>query len=102
MVAFRAGAASEESEGPGIEPVSLLELELWSDAGRRIGVLARLRDLLPGRYEIELTGRGPDGKRLAAGLYEIRLRAFPVGLREGQRGNPTVVSLPYSIGDASR
>ncbi len=102
VLSFRAGSVGEESAGLTIDPVGLLEVELWSDQGRRLGVLARVRDLLPGRYEIQLTGRSPDGKRLAQGEYEVRLRAFPVGLQEGQRGSPTVVSLPYSVEAAPR
>ena len=39
--------------------------------GKRIGVLARLRDLLPGQYSIGLTGRGPGGAGLAPGRYMV-------------------------------
>ena len=56
---------------------AVLELELWS-RGRRLDVVARLRDLLPGRYAVGLTGRGPDGTKLPAGRYVVRLRARPV------------------------
>ena len=35
--------------------------------GKRLGMLARLRDLLPGRYAFGLTGRDPDGELLDAG-----------------------------------
>ena len=40
-------------------------------------MLARLRDVLPGQYSIGLTGRDPDGNRLAPGPYRIKLVAVP-------------------------
>ena len=69
--------------GEQIEPVGLLDLELWTPKGERLGVIARLRDLLPGRYAFGLTGRGPDGKVLAPGTYVLRLRAQPVDAADG-------------------
>jgi hypothetical protein len=85
VVAFRAGAVSQGVEGQTIEPVRLLEGELWTAAGKRLGTLFRLRDLLPGRYAFGLTGRGPFGKTLRPGEYELRLTAEPV---EGAEGTP--------------
>jgi hypothetical protein len=52
----------------------------------------RLRDLLPGRYAIGVTGRGPDGDRLARGAYLLRLVGRPVG-----GGEPTEVDVPFTI-----
>jgi len=43
-----------------------------------VGVLARLRDLLPGVYSIGITGRGPSGAKLKPGAYELRVVAWPV------------------------
>jgi hypothetical protein len=83
VLAFRAGSALPGPGGEQIEPVGLLDLELWTPAGRRLGVIARLRDLLPGRYAFGLTGRGPDGKVLAPGTYVLRLRAQPVDAADG-------------------
>jgi hypothetical protein len=40
-------------------------------------VLARLRDVLPGRYAFGLTGRGPRGASLARGAYTLRIVALP-------------------------
>ena len=85
VVAFRAGAVSQGAEGQTIEPVRLLEGELWTAAGKRLGTLFRLRDLLPGRYAFGLTGRGPFGNTLRPGDYELRLTAEPV---EGAEGTP--------------
>jgi subtilisin family serine protease len=61
---------------PQVRAVSLLEIELWR--GRRLlGVLARRRELLPGRYTFGLTGRARDGSRLRAGAYVVRVVAVP-------------------------
>jgi hypothetical protein len=49
-----------------------------------VGVLTRLRNLLPGRYAFGLTGRGPDGKTLEAGTYVIRLRGHWADASEGE------------------
>ena len=85
VLAFRAGRVDQALDGELIEPVGLLELELWTADGRRLGVLARLRDVLPGRYAFGLTGRGPSGKVLPEGAYVLRLRAHPV---DGDDGTP--------------
>lgn len=49
VVTFRAGRVVWGANGLGIEPVALLELELRTAKGKRLGVLTRLRDVLPGR-----------------------------------------------------
>jgi DNA polymerase-4 len=41
------------------------------------GLLARLRDVLPGRFQFGITGRSPAGARLARGLYQLRVVARP-------------------------
>jgi minor extracellular serine protease Vpr len=61
---------------PQVRAVELMDVELWR-GGTRLGLLARRRELLPGRYTFGLTGRGPTGQRLARGTYTIRLLAFP-------------------------
>src|SRR5262245_16207166 len=83
VLAFRAGRAVAGPGGEQIEPVGLLDLELWTTKGKRIGIIARLRDLLPGRYAFGLTGRGPDGRALKPGTYVLRLRAQPVDAADG-------------------
>jgi hypothetical protein len=75
-----------------IEPVERLDVELWTGEGRRIGVLAELRDLLPGRYALGLTGRDPAGQLLDAGGYRLRVVAHPTGI-----GRPTVKTLQFTI-----
>ena len=68
---------------------------MWTAAGRRLGVLARLHDVLPGRYAFGVTGRGPYGKTLAPGDYVVRLRAHPVAGDAGARA--TKVEVPFTI-----
>jgi hypothetical protein len=59
-----------------LRPVSRLDVELWR--GReKLGLVARLRDVLPGRYALGLTGRGPRGGPLAKGPYRLRVIAVP-------------------------
>jgi hypothetical protein len=95
VVAFRAGRVDASADGELIEPVGLLELELWTAEGRRLGVLARLRDLLPGRYAFGLTGRDPGGKVLPEGTYVARLRAYPVDGDDGSE--PSTADAIFTI-----
>jgi hypothetical protein len=60
-----------------IQPVSRLDVLLYTASGRYIGVMARLRNLLPGSYSFGITGRGPTSAQLAPGSYELRLAAWP-------------------------
>jgi subtilisin family serine protease len=81
VLAFRVGRA-DSGDGE-IEPVGFLDVELWTPEGKKLGLIARLRDLLPGRYAIGLTGRDALGKVLPAGMYVLRLRAQPVDAEDG-------------------
>jgi Subtilase family/PA domain len=81
VVAFRAGRL--DGHGDALEPVGVLDVELWATDGKKLGVIARLRDLLPGRYAFGLTGRDANGKILPAGTYVLRLRAQPVDSEDG-------------------
>jgi hypothetical protein len=93
VLTFRAGRVAEGATGAvAVEPVLRLDLVLENAAGREIGVLARLRDLLPGRYAFGVTGRGPAGRVLPSGTYRLRLVAWPTG-----GGNPTVGSIRFAI-----
>ena len=65
-----------------------LEVELLR-GGVLLGTLVRLRELLPGRYVLALTGRGPAGARLAAGSYVVRVvAALPAGAPSHGGGRP--------------
>ena len=55
-LSFVAGSVTATPE-PQVRAVELLDVELWR-GGTRLGLLARRRELLPGRYTFGLTGRG--------------------------------------------
>ena len=78
VLSLVAGAVRTAGGDDQIEPVERLDVELWTDEGERIGVIARARNLLPGTYTFAITGHDPGGQELAAGDYELRLVAFPV------------------------
>jgi Subtilase family len=75
-----------------IEPVARLDAELWTAEGERLGVIVRVRNLLPGTYTFGLTGRTPEGDVLTAGRYRLRLVAYPT-----QPGRPVVKTLQFSV-----
>jgi hypothetical protein len=76
VLSLRAGNLQQLATGPQVQPLARLDVELWRGADR-LGLLARLRDVLPGQVAIGLTGRDPDGNRLPAGPYRIQLVAVP-------------------------
>jgi subtilisin family serine protease len=76
ILSVQAGSLVRD-QGLQIEPVRRLDILLYDASGRFLGVMARLRDLLPGSYSFGITGRGPTSARLAAGRYELRLAAWP-------------------------
>jgi hypothetical protein len=75
-----------------LEPVGRLDVEIWTGAGSRIGVIARQRNLLPGNYAFGITGRGPGGDRLRPGAYRLRVVAVPP-----DGGPPTVTVVDFRI-----
>jgi len=91
VLSFAAGRVVPAPTGAQVHPVARLDIELWS-GGKRLGLLARLRDLLPGRVVYGLTGRDPDGNLLEPGRYRIRLVAVPTS--ESAR---TVRTIPFRI-----
>jgi subtilisin family serine protease len=92
IVVVRAGRVIRSSHGNEVIPVLRMDVELSTADRRRIGLLARLRDVLPGRYAFGLTGRGPSGRVLAPGPYELRILAWPTG-----GGPPTSRSVRFRI-----
>ena len=62
---------------PYVEPVSRLDIAIWTKKGKRLGLLARLRDQLPGTYTFGITGRAPSGEILSPGEYRLVVRAYP-------------------------
>jgi hypothetical protein len=89
----RAGAVVDD-DGTQILPASRLDILLYTRSGRFMGVLARLRDLLPGSYTFGITGRSPIGLELRPGAYELRLVAWPV-LGDAQ----SRVRVPFQISE---
>jgi hypothetical protein len=73
-------------------PVLRLDLQLETDAGKPLGLLTRLRDLLPGRYSFGLTGRDPKGQLLGPGSYRIRAMAWPTA-----GGLPSTATIRFTI-----
>jgi subtilisin family serine protease len=77
LLFVRTGRILAGGTGQQIVPLARLDIELWTSEGRDMGLLARVRDVLPGRYAFGLTGRDPFGHLLARGEYELRLAAYP-------------------------
>jgi hypothetical protein len=92
LLSFVAGAVPHSRVGQEVEPVGRVDLELWSPTGGRIGLLAQLLDVLPGRYSYGVTGRDPTGQVLPSGDYRLKLIAYPVG-----GGAPTVRTISFRI-----
>ncbi len=92
LLSFVAGSVRRSAAAPDVLPLSRLDLELWSPAGGRIGLLARLRDVLPGRYSFGVTGRDPTGAVLPSAGYQLRLVAFGT-----DAGPPTVRTIGFTI-----
>ncbi|HET7856971.1 MAG TPA: S8 family serine peptidase [Gaiellaceae bacterium] len=92
VLSFRAGGLARTSRGVQIVPVGRLDLTLVGPRGERLGVLARLRDLLPGVQSFGLTGRDGEGKRLKPGRYRLKLTAWPTG-----DGVPSRASVAFTV-----
>jgi subtilisin family serine protease len=92
VLSFQAGGLSPGADGAQIQPVGRLDMVLTSAYGTTLGLLVRMRDLLPGRYAFGLTGRDPNGNTLPAGDYTLTLTAVPP---DGSR--PTFRSVTFTI-----
>ena len=75
VLALIAGAVTSTPD-PQVRAVERLEVQLWRGTSL-LGVLARRRELLPGRYTFGLTGRAASGERLRRGVYSVRVVAWP-------------------------
>ena len=60
-----------------IRPLARLDVVLRRPDGANVGRLARIRDVLPGRYTFGLTGRGSGGATLPPGRYVVTVLAYP-------------------------
>ncbi len=92
VVVLRAGRVIRSPKSNAVVPVLRLDVELWTAEGKRLGLIARLRDVLPGRYAFGLTGRGPGGKVLPKGRYRLRVFAWPTA-----GGGPDTRSVGFTI-----
>ncbi|NUT56688.1 MAG: hypothetical protein HOQ03_12000, partial [Thermoleophilia bacterium] len=90
VLTVQAGQVRDLAGRRQLRPVSRLDVELWRGK-EKLGVVARLRDVLPGRYALGLTGRGPRGGALAKGLYRLRVLAVPPD------GRPEAESVTFRI-----
>jgi hypothetical protein len=78
LLSIDAGRVLGVAGRPEIRPLELLDVDLWRADGTRVGLLIRLRDVLPGRYTFGLTGRDPAGQLLPPGNYVIKIVGYPV------------------------
>jgi subtilisin family serine protease len=92
VLTVRAGTLLGEGGTIQVQPVERLDVLLYRPDGTFVGLLARLRDVLPGTYAFGITGRGPQGARLAPGGYELRLVAWPT-----LAGEPSRVRVRFEI-----
>ena len=69
-----AGRVDGSAERPQLLPLEALRIDLYR-GDRRLGRLALVRDVLPGRYSFGITGRGVDGRRLPRGACRCRYKA---------------------------
>lgn len=90
VLGFVVGAVTATPD-PQVRAVDVLEVQLWR-SGTLLGVLAKRRELLPGRYAFGLTGRGAGGARLPAGSYVVRVLARP-----GDGARKQVESITYQV-----
>ena len=77
-IAVRVGRLASDAAGVALVPAQRLDLVLRSSGGRNLGLLTRVRDVLPGRYVFLLTGRDGFGRPLPRGRYRIELVAIPI------------------------
>jgi hypothetical protein len=91
VLSLQAGALGG-TNGDDIKPVSRLSILLYDATNHYLGVMAELRDLLPGAYSFGITGRGPRSVRLKPGSYELRLEAWPT-----LSGKPSRVKVRFQI-----
>ncbi len=76
VLSVRAGSVTDRAGRIQLRPLARLDVELWRGQ-EKLGLLARLRDVLPGSYAFGLTGRGPNGGGLPPGRYRLRVLAVP-------------------------
>jgi Subtilase family len=92
LLTLEAGRLAHAAGRDEVQALERLDITLWSKKGVRLGLLARLRDVLPGSYQFGITGRSPAGAPLARGTYQLRIVAVPT-----TKGPATRRSLAFQI-----
>jgi hypothetical protein len=92
VLRFRAGRLLRTAGRYEVQPLERLDLELEDAEGDRLGLLARLRNVVPGVFAFGITGRGPAGQTLDPGVYRLRVLAVPTG-----RGPATRRSIRFRV-----
>ena len=77
VLTVQAGNVVKQGQSIEVQPVARLDVALYTAGGQYLGLLTRLRDVLPGSYSFGITGRGPTSAPLAPGRYQLRLAAWP-------------------------
>jgi hypothetical protein len=77
VLTLEAGRLAHAAGHDEVQALERLDITLWNKKGVRLGLLARLRDVLPGSYQFGITGRSPAGAPLARGVYQLRIVAVP-------------------------
>ena len=77
VLTVQAGNVVKQGSAIEVQPVARLDVLLYTAGGQYLGLLTRVRDVLPGSYSFGITGRGPTSAPLAPGRYELRLAAWP-------------------------
>ncbi len=91
VLTFTAGRVDGPAERPALLPLAWVEVRL-RHGNRLLGTLIRLRDVLPGRFALGITGRGPKGARLGPGDYTLRIVTRPVTGYEEES-----IDVPFSV-----
>ena len=92
VLSVQAGRVRTAGGREQVQALARLDIELWTEDGKRMGALAVLRNVLPGRYAFGITGRDPGGGALESGRYLLRLVAKPTG-----GGGPSVRTLQFEV-----
>jgi hypothetical protein len=96
VLRVQSSASDGPATVPAIVPVSRFALDLWNESGQRLGTLATLTDVLPGRYTFGITGRSPAGADLEPGRYTVRIIARPV-----DGSGPSIRVVRFTIAEPS-
>jgi subtilisin family serine protease len=80
VLSLEAGEIRSNGGRDELEPIDRLDIELLAGEEEHVvGVIARLRNALPGVYSFAITGYDPGGQPLTPGDYTLRITAHPAG-----------------------